>query len=84
MMLRLDRVVALAILALAGCDRKSHLLSDGARQEPAYRMRLPAGGFLQLFGCGSVRPLQQFQDLGSLTAIPCGSALLFALSSGTR
>src|SRR5207248_1984522 len=73
-----QRVVALAVLALGGCDRQSHLLADGARQKPAYRMRLPAYRFHQLLGRDSARPLQQFEDLGGLAAIPCGSAVLLA------
>src|SRR5258706_14744365 len=58
------RVIALAVLALSGCHGKAHLLADGPRQEPAYRMRLPACGFHQFLGGRAARPLEQFQDFG--------------------
>src|SRR5258708_543830 len=60
------RVIALAVLALSGCHGKAHLLADRARQEPAYRMRLPACSFHQFLGRGPAGPLQQFQDFGGL------------------
>src|ERR1035441_7124136 len=40
-----DRVAALLVLGLGGRDRQSHLLAQGAGQEPTDRVRLPAGGF---------------------------------------
>src|SRR5579862_8908213 len=79
-MLRLDRVVALAVLALGGGNVQAHLLTDGPGQEPAHGMRLPAAGFLEFLGGRATRPFQQVEDLGGLAAIPCGSALLFALA----
>src|SRR5258706_2194444 len=78
-MSRFYGIGALAVLALGGCHGQAHLLADRPRQEPAYRIRLPASGFHQFLRGGSAGSLQQFQDFGGLAAIPCGSALLFAL-----
>src|ERR1039458_10258051 len=39
------RIAALPSLGLGGGDRQPHLLAQGARQEPADRVGLPARGF---------------------------------------
>src|ERR1700733_5034848 len=76
----LDRVAALPVLALGGCHGQSHFLADGARQEPAYGMWLPAGGFHQLLRCYAARPFQQFQNLVGLATL--AGALRFLSAFG--
>ena len=75
-----DRITVLAVLAPGGDDFQAHLLADSAGQEPAHRMRLPAGGFHQLFGGDPAGPLQQFEDRGCLAAVASGIALFFGLA----
>src|SRR5262249_34092444 len=82
--LGLHGIATFAILALSGCDRQAHLLADRARQKSAHGMSLPACGFHQLFGSSATGPLEQFKDRGGFAAIPCGSALLFALRRFVR
>src|SRR3984885_6195521 len=65
----LDPVAALPVLALGGCHGQSHFLADGARQEPAYGMRLPAGDFHQFFGCDAARSFEQAQYLVGFAAL---------------
>src|ERR1700691_41675 len=73
-----DRVAAHAVLALKGCNGQSHFLADGARQEPAHGMRLPARDLHQFFSGDAAGPLQQVQDLGGLAAVADTTQLLSA------
>src|ERR1039457_3679145 len=68
-MKRRDRVPALPVLGLGGPDRQPHLLAQGTGQEPADRVRLPAGGFPEFLRGGAARALQQVEDLGGLAAL---------------
>src|SRR5262249_11210290 len=63
-------VNALAVLAFGGFDLEPHLLPQGAADEPAYRMRLPAGGFHNLGDGSALRTLNQRQYGGGLAAFP--------------
>src|SRR5215468_9596796 len=65
-----EAVNSLAVLALGRLDLQPHLLAQGAADEAAYRMGLPAGGFHDLLQGGTVGPFQQFHDRGSLAALP--------------
>src|ERR1035441_2172921 len=71
-----DRVAALPALALGGRDRQPHLLAQGARQEPADRVRLPAGGFPEFRPCSAAGASQQVEDLGGFAALAGTSCLL--------
>src|ERR1017187_10227530 len=75
-MKRRDRVPALPVLGLGGPDRQPHLLAQDAGQEPADRVRLPAGGFHKFLPGGAARALQQVEDLGGLAALAGDGRLL--------
>jgi len=63
------RVAPLAVLGLGGRECQPHFLPNHAGQEPAHRMRLPAACFLQIFGGGAARPLEQVENLSGFAAI---------------
>jgi hypothetical protein len=71
-----DRVGAFPVLAFAGRHGQSHLLANGARQEPADRMGLPCGHFHQLFRRDTARSLEQVEDFVGLTTLAGGAGLL--------
>src|ERR1035437_8619101 len=71
-----DRVAALLVLGLGGRDRQSHLLAQGAGQEPTDRVRLPAGGFHEFLPGGAAGAFQQVEDLGGLAALAGAGCLL--------
>ena len=72
----LDRIAALAVLAFRRRHGQAHLLADGPGQEATDRMRLPAGGLHQLFGCDASRSLQQFQNAVRFAALARTGAFL--------
>src|ERR1035441_7134560 len=74
-----DRVAALLVRGLGGGDRKPRLLAQGAGQEPADRVRLPAGGFHEFLQGGAAGALQQVEDLGGLAALAGAGCLLWRL-----
>jgi hypothetical protein len=65
-----QRIAALAVLALCGRDCQPHLLSHSARQESTEGMRLPVRQLQQLFGGRSAGSLKQFEDRRGFTAFP--------------
>src|ERR1039457_5373922 len=75
-MKRRDRVAALIVLRLGGSDREPHLLAQDAGQEPADRVRLPAGGFHEFLPRGASRAFQQVEDLGGFGALAGAGGLL--------
>jgi len=77
----LDRIAALGVLGLAGCDRQPHLLAHSAGQEPAHRVCLPARGFHEFLQRGSAAAPEQAEHLGSLGAWP-GSGRLSGRPGG--
>ena len=64
-----DGVVALPVLALGGDDLQAHLLANGAGEEPAHGMRLPAGGRHQSLRSHSARAPQQTEHERRLAAV---------------
>lgn len=72
-------VGALPFLALGGCDRQTHFLTHGAGQEPANRMRLPAGRFRQFLQRDTVGPLQEVEHLGGFAAVTRDARLFYGL-----
>src|ERR1039457_7174436 len=83
-MKRRDRVAALFVLCLGGSDREPHLLAQDAGQEPADRVRLPAGGFPEFLQGGAARALQQVEALGGLAALAGARCLLIIKRLGRR
>jgi hypothetical protein len=62
-------ITALPILALGGGHSQPHFLANGARQEAADGMRLPAGGLDQFLRRNAPWPFQQVEDLFRLAAM---------------
>jgi len=79
-----DRVAAFPVLALGGHHRQAHLFADGAGEEPADGMWLPACRFHQLFAGHAAGPLEQVEDLVGLAALAGGLRLLIPLPSATN
>jgi hypothetical protein len=73
-----DRVGPLPVLSFGGCHCHPHLLPDGARQEAAHGMGLPACRFHQFLHAGSLGAFQQFQHFRCLAAV-AGRARLSAV-----
>ena len=74
-----DRVGPLPVLSLGGRHRHPHLLPDGAREESAHGMGLPACRFQQLPHAGSLGAFQQIQHFCCLAAIGGRARLLRAV-----
>jgi hypothetical protein len=76
------------VLFLGGHEIQSHSLRDRPAQEFMDGMRQPARGFHELFQGSPIRPPQQAQDPGCLTALtgPVGRLGLFSglLAFGPR
>ena len=64
-----EAVGTLAIGAFGGLNRSPQLLPDGAAQEAADGMRLPACRLHQLLQCDAAGPFQQVEDLGRFAAV---------------
>src|ERR1039458_1987454 len=75
-MKRRDRVPALPVLGLGGRDRQPHLLAQDTGQEPADRVRLPAGGFPEFLPCSAAGAPQQVEDLGGVAPLAGAACLL--------
>ena len=73
-----DRVGPLPVLSLGGRHRHPHLLPDGAREESAHGMGLPACRFHQFLHAGSLGAFQQVQDSCCLATV-AGRACLSAV-----
>ena len=67
---------ALSILALRGFDCKAHLFPEGPTDKPADAVGLPSSGFHDFLQAATIRPKQEFQDLGTLTPFPDGAGPL--------
>jgi hypothetical protein len=76
--LELDGVSALPVLALGGGNDETHFLADGAGQETAHGMGLPARSFQKFLHADPLRPFQQIEDLGRLASIADRTGLLRA------
>ena len=74
-----DRVGPLPVLSLGGRHRHPHLLPDGAREESAHGMGLPACRFQQLLHAGSLVAFQQIQHSCCLAAVAGRARLLRAV-----
>jgi hypothetical protein len=61
----LDRVSALTVIGPSGRYRQAHLLAEGATDEPADRMRLPASSLYNLLQGGAVGPSKKGEHLGA-------------------
>ena len=71
-----ENVRAGAIGLVDRIDSQSHGLFERSTQETANRVRLPAGGFLQLLERNAAGPFQQGQNLERLGATLCVGWLL--------
>jgi len=76
-----ERISALPIIALGGCDTELHLFAERAANESSDRMRLPFRGFHDLLHRSPAGALQQFQNLSGLAALASRSRLLRLLSA---
>ena len=71
-----DRVGPLPVLSLGGRHRHPHLLPDGAGEESAHGMGLPACRFQQFLHAGSLMAFQQIQHFCCLAAVASRACLL--------
>src|SRR2546422_7759599 len=68
-----DAVNAFAVLAACGVYGQPHFLAQRPADEPAYAVRLPAGGLHDLGERRAALPLEQAEDRGLLAAVAgCG------------
>jgi hypothetical protein len=72
----LERVTALPVLDLGGCDGQSHLPAQDARDKSSDRVSLPAGGFHEILSGGASGAPQQVKELGALGAVSGTDRLL--------
>ena len=75
----LHGVSALPVLSFGGRHRQPHLLADGARQEAAHGMGLPACSFQQFLHAGSLGAFQQVEHRRRLASVTGQAGLLCAL-----
>ena len=59
-----------AVGKFGGMDGQAHFCFERTAEEAAHRVRLPAGGLLQLAERSAAGPFEEGQDLGGFGAAP--------------